>query len=716
MQIDQQSKKDLEFDKICELLSGFCKSDKAQNLAINLKFFSDEALLKKEYDLLAEIQQVHLDDGLDFPHPNSEDIDGALKLLRIENGVLILDELLKIYALCVGTKQLIKFAKQNKINSPLIYEACAHINSIDDVLKIITSVLDAKHLKIKDGATKTLYELRNQQRSNQREINKNFDKALKHNRNEGLLAETEETHLENRRLLAVLSQYRKRVKGRVVAISSKGVVTYIEPETNVQINRDQEQLLIQEQHEIYKILENITNNLRGEKHNLKAFQRLLVRFDLYNAKVQFADIYQGVKPSIKSNNTMYWQNAKHPLLLIKNNELNLKTIGQTVEMNPETRFLVISGPNAGGKSITLKTIGLVQMMFQCGLFLPLKSGSECCWFDTILSDIGDNQSIENQLSTYSYRIKRMQYFLDHTHTNSLLLLDEFGSGSDPELGGALAEVFYEELYAKNTFAVITTHYTNIKILTASLPNAVNACMLFDTKQLKPLYELSVGQPGSSFTFEVAEYNGIKKELIEKAKVKVSESKINIDNLTVALQEEKSKFKKINNQQITAYAKANKLIQDYEKKVANLTDKAKVQTQYFEQQNKFTNTGKKIFELIKKYKSNKTNKLLNEAVKKIIAIEKSKLITQTKPVVFNKNLKAPDLPKVKNSKSNLKTTPTKVASQKKQYTIKIGDRVRLKNQTKTGEVTEIKGTKAKVVIGNFVLTASLTEIEPFDIIP
>jgi len=182
-------------------------------------------------------------------------------------------------------------------------------------------------------------------------------------------------------------------------------------------------------------------------------------------------------------------------------------------------------------------------MFQCGLFIPVDENSSCMWFEQVLSDIGDNQSIENQLSTYSYRLNRMQFFLQEVNERTLLLLDEFGSGSDPELGGALAEVFYEELYNKNTFAVITTHYTNIKILTASLPAAVNACMLFDTKKLTPLYQLSIGQPGSSFTFEVAQFNGISVELIEQAKTKVSANKLNVDALTVALQKEKSKFKK-----------------------------------------------------------------------------------------------------------------------------------------------------------------------------
>jgi len=716
MQIDQQSKVDLEFDSICEVLFGFCKSTKAKELALNLKFFPNVDSLKNEFELLEEIQTIHYDNKLSLPHPNSEDIDGALKLLRIENGVLILDELIKIYALCIGTKDLIKFSKQNRIEAPLIYEACSHIDSIDEVLKIIRNVLNEKELGIKDDASKALYEIRNQQRSNSKELNKNFEKALREYRLEGLLADTEETHLDNKRLLTVLSQYKKRVKGRIVGISAKGVVTYIEPEVNIQINRNQDQLRNQEQHEVYIILEKITLELRSQRNNLKAFQRLLVRFDVYNAKVRFADIYNGIKPKINRHKKMYWENATHPLLKIKNSELGLKTIGQNIELDESTRFLVISGPNAGGKSITLKTVGLVQMMFQSGLFLPLSSNSQCCWFDNVYSDIGDNQSIENQLSTYSYRINRMKFFLEAANENTLLMLDEFGSGSDPELGGALAEVFYEELYKRNTFAVITTHYTNIKILTATLSEAVNACMLFDTKNLKPLYELSVGQPGSSFTFEVAQFNGITTELLNKAKVKVSESKIKIDQLTVALQQEKSKFKKINTEQYQANAKARSRIAEYDKKLVALSKKQITQIQCFEQQNKFVNTGRKIYELIKKFRKHKTNKLLNEAVKKIVGIEKSKVLELEKPVVFNQSLKAPELPDVKVEVEDIKKIEEElktVKEIKKVKAITIGDRVRFINQTKTGEVIEINGKKVTVIIGNFTFNTTLKELEHFD---
>ena len=705
MALDLQSRKDLEFDIICQLLSGYCKSQKAKNVCENLKFFSNIEGVEKELDLVSEIQTAYHDDQLNFPHSNAEDIDDALKMLRVENGVLIVDELIKVYSLCQGTKKLVKFSKQNQTQLPLVFDACAHITSIDAVLNIITKVLDTKKLIIKDDATQKLADIRSQQRSNYKAINKNFERLLRHYRTEELLGDSEETHLDNRRLLTVQSPYKKRVPGKIHGISAKGNYTYVEPKENIPLNDHQDLLKIEEQHELYKILEAITDELRGERDNLQAFQRLLVRFDVYNAKVQLAESMQAIKPKLEAKRKIFWKEAKHPILFLKNQELGERTMGQDIALDDDSRFLVISGPNAGGKSITLKTVGLLQMMLQSGLLIPVQEGSIGGWFETILSDIGDNQSIENQLSTYSYRLKRMAFFLAEADQDSLLLLDEFGSGSDPELGGAIAEVFYEELYAKQVFAVITTHYTNIKILTATLPEAVNACMLFDTKKLSPLYQLSVGQPGSSFTFEVAQYNNIQPSLIEKAKLKVSENKLKIDGLTVALQKEKSKFKKINSEQFAANAKANRQIAAYEKKLLTLNDKARAQTQFFEQQNKFVNMGKKVFELIKKFQHHKTNKALNEAIRKLITIEKSKVAEKKKPVELNHKLKLPDLPKT-NSSAKVEVEEKRVTPKK----VKIGDHVKLKHQSKTGVVQSIDGKKIKVLMGNFVISTNLSELE------
>lgn len=713
MKLDQQSGKDLEFGVVCELLSSYCKSKKARENALKLGSFSSPELLNQEFDLLEEIQEIYLDERLSFPHPNAEDIDTALNILRIENGVLILNELLKVYSLCQGTKLLIDFARNQQDEYPVVFAACEHITGIKDVLAIITEILDTKKLDIKDDATSLLLTIRKKQKANRSEINKNFEKALRRCRQEELLGETEESFLDNRRLLTVLSQYKKRVPGRICGVSAKGNYTYIEPQESFELNKEQERLRIEESNEIFSILEKVTFRLRAEKKQLKAFQNLLVKFDLLNAKVLFGQSYNGSRPALNKERKMHWKNAKHPLLFLKNEAVNKETIGQEIEMNESSRFLVISGPNAGGKSITLKTVGILQLMFQSGLFLSMEKDSSCCWFEQVLSDIGDNQSIENQLSTYSYRLNRMNYFLANSNSNTLLLLDEFGSGTDPELGGALAEVFYMELYEKNCFAVITTHYTNIKILTSTLESATNACMLFDTKKLAPLFTLSIGQPGSSFTFEVAQHNGIPNELIEMAKTKVSKQKLQVDALSVSLQKEKSKFKKINTEQYRSQHKAMKSMREYDEKLEKLQAKSERISQFIEQQNKFVTIGKKFYEILGKFKHHKTEKATMEALKKLASIERIKLKEKKKPVVLDKSLSAIELPKSVPAKEMTKASPEEdkqLEAKKLKELLVIGNKIKLKNQKTLGTLLEIEGKKLTVQLGNFIIKTSVSEVE------
>lgn len=709
MQVDNQTLKDLEFDTIREFLSNHCKSEKAKKNALRIKPFKNFEDAKKEFSVLREIQFIYMRQDLSFPHPSSQDIDHALKVLRIENGVLILEELVRVYNLCLGTLDLIRFSKKHRELIPNVYEACAHIESVEKVIKIIKSVLN-KRLDIDDKASPDLAKIRKQLNSYKIEIDKNFDSALKRYRKAEYLDSHPETFLDGKRLLSVVSAHKSKVKGRTVSMSSKGNLSYIEPLENIDLNKRYEQLVIEEKNEIFKILQEITFQLRDEKRNLEAFERLLSRFDMFNAKVLLAEEYNGLIPKSSTKKGFYWEEAFHPILLKKNKELGLNTIAQDFELNEGQRFLVISGPNAGGKSITLKTVGLLQVMYQSGLFVPVKDVSEFSWFEKLMSDIGDNQSIENQLSTYSYRLSRMQFFLMNLNQNSLVLLDEFGSGSDPELGGALAEVFYEEMYDRKCFAVINTHYTNIKILTSKKDEAVNAFMLFDTKELKPLFKLSVGQPGSSFTFEVARINGIDDELIKRAQGKVSDTKVNLDQLAIDLQKEKSEFNKANKLQTKATKESNQLIRKYEEKLQDLYEKTNKQHRFFEQQGKYLKAGKKLFDLIRKHKGDETNKELNEAMKRFIAIEKKRALEIENAVVLEKKLEAVEIEKPKKVKPRKAVLPQNQEVKKKP--VKVGSRVKIPGYNKTGEVISIKGNNVEVLIGNFNIKAKLKDLEVF----
>jgi DNA mismatch repair protein MutS2 len=382
--------------------------------------------------------------------------------------------------------------------------------------------------------------------------------------------------------------------------------------------------------------------------------------------------------------------------LFQNKRAGKPTFPQSLRMDRDKRMLVISGPNAGGKSITLKTVGLLQIMLQSGLLVPVAPGSVMSFFASVLTDIGDNQSIENQLSTYSYRLKRMKHFLDVANRRSLVLLDEFGTGSDPDLGGALAEVFFEEMYNRKSFGVITTHYSNIKLKAAQLNHAINGCMLFNTKTLEPTYQLSIGQPGSSFTFEVAEINGIPKEMIEAAKKRMSKQKVQLDKMLASLQEEKTRFESLTANAQAAGDLASNAISEYERKSLRMEEKLQKQNETIERNNKYLNHGRKLVQFIESYNLRSKNKELLDDVKKYIAIEKTKVDDERKQKSIKKKV----------AKQNEEVEH----KQKRTESIKVGSLVKLENTKQTGTVIDLDRGQATVAIGVFKTKVDVQKLE------
>ena len=423
---------------------------------------------------------------------------------------------------------------------------------------------------------------------------------------------------------------------------------------------------------------------------IKAYQNVLTKFDFINAKCRLALKIEGVLPAVLNEKKLDLIDAFHPVLKKTNDDLGKKTIPQHISMDVSKRMLVISGPNAGGKSITLKTVGLLQLMLQCGLLVPVHPNSKMCIFNSLLTDIGDNQSIVNELSTYSYRLKRMRHFLNVADENTMLLLDEFGTGSDPDLGGALAEVFFETLYDKNCFGVITTHYGNIKLKADELKEAVNGCMLFDTDTLQPLFRFSIGQPGSSFTFEVAQINGIPKQLIHKAKTKLDHKKVKMDRLLNELQKEKTYLSKLNEDHIEAQQIAEEARLNYEASKSKFDNKLAQLRERAEETNKLISLGEKLKSFISRFKTKGKGKNVNAElmgdIKKYIAVEKSKIEEVKKEARLKSQSK---------KKSN---KPQKVKEQFHQSKIKIGSTVKLIATKQKGVVEEIENKDVTVAFG------------------
>jgi len=692
---DEQTAIDLEFNQIREWLSGYCKTDSAASRLSKLQPYRGIKEVTRRLDLVHELQLIR-NQGLTFPRMEFRELNKEIRLLGIHGSVIELEGIVNLLDASRFVNALFAFFKEypNQFSNLELIKKDAYPSKA--IEKEVEKILD-RRMKVKDSASSDLLRIRQRMSRCKHQINQNFEKALRSAKQSGYIDDLKENIIGNRRVLTIVSNHKRQVEGNVLGSSKTGSLTYIEPQSNVSLNSEYDQLLEEERIEIRKIFADLTNFLRDYYDLIQAYQKILVAFDEVNARERLAKKLNGVKPQINTENQdSEYKEAYHPILWVQNQLEGKSTIPQSFHLKSDSRLMVISGPNAGGKSITLKTVGLIQLMFQSALLVPLSSRSKLGFFDFILSDIGDNQSIANQLSTYSHRLQRMRFFLDKLGAKTLLLLDEFGTGSDPELGGALAEVFFEEIYEEKCYGVITTHYSNIKLRAAQMPEAVNANMLFNRKTLKPEYQLEVGQPGSSFTFEVAQMNGIPKKMLSAAKQKVDSQKIQMDQLISDLQKDRSILKKLKNDNYQARLDMEASKTDYEEKSEHFEFRLSKQQKLIEKNNKYLNHGKKMAQFIEEFPSSskkKQNEFLNE-VKRYLAIEKSKIEARIKKAAEEAKKKRMEAER-KNQKQKKPNKGTKKAVEKP---LEIGSRAKLNNSRQVGEVVNIEGEEVTVVFG------------------
>ncbi len=498
--------------------------------------------------------------------------------------------------------------------------------------------------------------------------------------------------------------------------SKTGSIVYIEPETTLQYSRELNNLEYEEKEEVIKILKELTDYIRLFLPLLKKYQDFLTQIDVISAKAKYAQSMNAILPEFSKDRSMNLRDAYHPLLYLNNKEKGEHTFPQTIGLEKDSRIIVISGPNAGGKSITLKTVGLLQVMIQSGMLIPVHERSYVCLFDRILSDIGDNQSIENHLSTYSYRLKQMNYFLKKCNNKTLFLIDEFGTGSDPELGGALAETFLEVFYEREAFGIITTHYSNLKLLANELPHIVNANMLFNEKTLEPMYKLVIGQAGSSFTFEVAQKNGIPYSLINKSKKKIERGKVRFDATIAKLQKERSKLER-----------TERSLKENEKKKLSEADKleevnAKVQKklesfqELYDSNQRLIYLGQKVNDISEKFFEDKKKKELMAELFRLVQIENSKrkkVSAKQKRAVKHKEtqIKQEAEKKVEVIRKKKKAAKEKAKPvEKPKPILRVGDRVRMHDGRAVGILDAIEKGKATVDYGMFTTNVNLDLLE------
>ena len=697
---DEKTSADLEFDQIKGWLTQYCQTETAADRMDKLQPLFEQQKVVESLNITHDLQLIR-NTGLQFPRLELQEIKEELKMLGILGSVLQIKSLIKLLDASLLVNELFLFFKEHNGTFTHLQSLMVGAFYTPAIENAMEKVLD-KHLQIKDDASEKLKSIRQRMKGCKHQINRNFDKVLRASMNNGYIDPTKESVIDNRRVLTVISSYKREIEGRIMGGSKTGSLTYVEPQINRAINFELDQLIDDERKEIHRILAELSAFFRLQMTLLEEYQKIIYGFDEVNAKVKLAKLIDGVRPEINhKNQDTFLKDAYHPILFVKNAAAKLKTIPQTFELKKESRLLVISGPNAGGKSITLKTMGLLQLMFQSGLMVSVSARSKMGFFDFILSDIGDNQSIENELSTYSYRLKRMSLFLKKTSPRTLLLLDEFGTGSDPDLGGALAEVFFETIYKDGCFGVITTHYANIKLKASALPEAVNANMLFNRTTLSPEFQLMMGQPGSSFTFEVAQKNGIPAEMIEQAKAKVDVQKIEFDKLISDLQRDKSVLSKLKKESYHSKQLMDATMKAFELKRQHFDESLLTQQKRIERNDKYLSQGQKMYSFIQNYPSKakaKQNEYLKE-VKKYLTMEKAKGDAALKKTQYNDRLKKEaENHKTKHKKAK-QNKPVKSAKR-----LKIGDRVKMKGSKEIGDVIQIDGTSAKVVFG--ILTAKV----------
>lgn len=691
---DDQTIRDLEFDFLREILWDYCAQPTAKDRMRDLRPIVDHQLLRIELQKLDEFTRMRRE-AVSLPAIDFEELNQEIKWLQLKDSVLSEESFARIYKASALTNEIIKAFEGLDLAYPALFQLIQEIEPTQELIQAIEQVFTNKWI-VKDDASDELRTIRSSIGSVRRQIAKNFAKVMKDLAGKGFLADTGEAYINERKVLAIYSTHKRKVSGVVAGSSKTGSLTYIEPEVNIQLNFELESLFDDERKEIRKILLALTNSIRHRLPLITAYQELLTELDFIQAKCRLALDLDANLPEISDEQVIDIKKAFHPVLFINNKRLGRTTFPQSLRMDKFSRMLVISGPNAGGKSITMKTIGLLQVMLQSGLLVPVGDKSVMSLFHAVLTDIGDNQSIENQLSTYSYRLKRMRHFLNVANKKSLVLLDEFGTGSDPDLGGALAEVFFEELYNRKSFGVITTHYSNIKLKAAQLRNAINGCMLFNTDTLEPTYRFSVGQPGSSFTFEVAEINGIPKEMIEAAKTKLSEQKVMMDEILSSLQAEKTRLEDLSKSADEAGRLASTTIQDFEKKKEKFEERLARQQETIERNNKYLNHGRRMAQFIESWNLRVKNKELLDEIKKYVVVEKTKIEEERKQRSLQK--------KVQKSKEE------KVVQQSHRDRIKIGSLVRLENTKQTGKVLEMESGQAIVAFGVFKTKLDLSKLE------
>ncbi len=682
----------LEFDRIKERLATHCFGDLARARCMQLRQFTQKDRVEK---LLEEVQQAKLaiEQGDKVPMFPYEDIREDLYLLDKENYVLEMDSIIRIMDQVIAIEQIHEHFQNKRIASeyPVLFEISAQIDHTPEILSEFSRIFDEEK-KIRPNASPTLSSIFKKIRNKERQIQKEFDLLAIEYKKKGYLSENVESYRSGRRVLSVSAENKRSISGIIHDESATGKTVFIEPNEVVAVQNELYELESEKRQEIYKILKEFCNRLQKHIPSFDLWQKIIVRMDFILAKAKLAIELVCSKPKVVSTSMLVLKDAFHPYLLLVNKDQDKKTIPFNLELNNEQRILVISGPNAGGKSVTMKAVGLIQLMIQSGMLVPLSPDSIVGMYTSLMVDIGDQQSIEDDLSTYSSRLENMKFFIDYANERSLVLLDEFGSGTDPKMGGALAEAILHHLRKKRCQGVATTHYSNIKMYAHQNDGLFNGAMLFNKDSLTPIYQLETGKPGSSFAYEIAERIGLQKHVLNYAKKKGGKSENAIDQLLIDLQHEKQTLSEQLVKAQNEKGQLQKLIQRYEELNSDLNfRKRKFRMESKENQFKsIDDNERELKELIKSLRKEKDLEKA-EALAQELKEKKEKVNADIQAleeqVFYNQNYETADF--------------------------NVGDFVKLKKGGSSAEIIDIHKDNIEIAVGILRMKVKALDIVPAD---
>ncbi len=680
----------LEFDKIKALLEEHCNSEnakeKARALRIHTKksFIDDELQQSYEYKL---IQQ----NGQHFPNDNILNISRDLKLLSIPGAVLSGEQFMLIKKLAYSMESIFRWFDSERM---IAYPALAKIIK-DTYYEKIIGVLIEEVLDdigtVKDNASEDLQRIRMALYKKRSEIRRTFEKVIARLNKSGYSADIEESFSNGRRVVAVFAEHKRQVKGILHGESDTRKTAFIEPEETIELNNDIYSLENDERKEVQRILRQLTADLSHYSPLLNQYYYIISDYDFVRAKARLAIDMNGELPEVFDKAHIELVNAYHPLLLLYNKAAGKPTIPLSIKLDSNNRILVISGPNAGGKTVTLKTIGLLQMMMQSGLLVPVSPYSQMGIFKQLMIHIGDTQSLEFELSTYSSHLMNMKHFMEVANGKTLFFIDELGSGSDPNLGGAFAEVIMEELAHKHSFGVVTTHYLNLKVMANKVPGIINGAMAFDEEKLLPLYKLNIGKPGSSYTFSIAERIGLPKHLINKARKLIDDDHFNLDKLLNKTEQDLLEVE-LKEKELSGHIKETEKLKKEMKQVMD-RERHRQEVEVLKQQNSITE------ERIA-YMKDMERKLKQIMLDWRKAEDKTEPMKQMHNLLFNKK---DEIVKNKLAKK-VELTYTEVKGE-----IVVGSKVKLKKNYQVGAVKEIRGKRAIVQIGLLPMNVDIADL-------